>query len=240
MPTMMCAPCWNENLILSLNFHQSYEFQSKQKKTYPYSLQRQGILRPKTFFPPPEARAVIMGKKFIWKYWLWPASVSQFLWQWHSGSENGGDNFKTSLELRQKLIHFQPMFCFVGFRMTIIWGGENILVCVRLSRRLYHDEGWETRQGNAAAVTQIDAGKMWEPGSRQKCETLCRKSRNQREVKLRPSGLCTLKMCHEKVSRKIQKPVVKALPLWPSLDVICLIEIMSTNNLTGGPKSCET
>ena len=44
----------------------------------------------------------------------------------------------------------------------------------------------------------------------------------------------------KKISRKTQKPVVKALPLWPGLDVICLIEIMSTNNLTGGPKSCET
>ena len=51
---------------------------------------------------------------------------------------------------------------------------------------------------------------------------------------------CTLEMYHEKISRKTQKPVVKALPLWPGLDVICLIEIMSTNNLTGGPKSCET
>ena len=153
------------------------------------------------------------------------------IWKWRIQFQN---------ILRQKLIHFR--LCFVGFRMTIIWGGENILVCVPLSRRVHHDEGWETRQGNAAAVTQIDAGKMWEPGSRQKCETLCRKSRNQREVKLRPSGpcTCTLEMYHEKISRKTQKPVVKALPLWPGLDVICLIEIMSTNNLTGGPKSCET
>ena len=111
------------------------------------------------------------------------------IWKWRIQFQN---------ILRQKLIHFR--LCFVGFRMTIIWGGENILVCVLLSRRVHHDEGWETRQGNAAAVTQIDAGKMWEPGSRQKCETLCRKSRNQREVKLRPSGPCTgtLEMYHEK------------------------------------------